>query len=182
MTKKSSLSKTVLAGIFTALIAICSQIVIPLPMIPINLALFAVLLSATLLPFKYSMLCTITYLLLGAVGAPVFASFGGGLGTLFGKTGGYIIGYVFTAMVVSSLINVTKVNFKKVSLASFIKLSLIMVLGVLVCYAFGTLYFMYITKLSLLQSLIYCVFPFIIGDVIKVLLASTLGLILKEKI
>ena len=75
---------------FAALTAICSQIQIPLPYIPINLALFSVHLCGILLGSKRAVLSQSVYLLLGLIGLPVFAGFKGGPGVLFGNTGGYI--------------------------------------------------------------------------------------------
>ena len=72
-------------AVFAAFIGICSQIQIPLPMIPINLALFAVNLAGVLLGAKYGTLSVIVYVLLGLVGVPVFSNFSGGAGVLFGK-------------------------------------------------------------------------------------------------
>ncbi len=166
--------KLVLTSFFAALIAVTSQLVIPLPMVPINLAVFAVFLTATMLPTGYALGSVLTYILLGAIGVPVFNSFQGGLGILFGKTGGYIIGYIAIALIVSLICNKTK--FKPV----FIVLS--MVLGLIACYAIGTAWFMFITNIGLMQSLVYCVFPFLIGDMLKIALAVVITLLLKKRV
>ena len=84
---------------FAALTAICSQIQIPLPYVPINLALFSVHLCGLLLGSKRAVLSQSVFLLLGLIGLPVFAGFKGGPGVLFGKTGGYIIGYLLCALI-----------------------------------------------------------------------------------
>ena len=84
-----------MCAIFTALVAVCSQITIPLPLIPINLALFAVYLAGALLGPWRGALSLLVYLLLAAVGVPVMAGFRGGLGNLVGNTGGYVVGYFF---------------------------------------------------------------------------------------
>lgn len=86
-----------MCAIFTALVAVCSQITIPLPIIPINLALFAVYLAGALLGPWRGALSLVVYLLLAAVGVPVMAGFRGGLGNLVGNTGGYVVGYIFAA-------------------------------------------------------------------------------------
>lgn len=148
-------------AVFAAFIGICSQIQIPLPMIPINLALFAVNLAGVLLGAKYGSLSVIVYVLLGLVGVPVFNNFSGGAGVLFGKTGGYIIGYIFAALITGLFAK----RFKE----SPVKLYLAMTLATLVCYAFGTAWFMVINHSTLWLTLTYCVFPFIPGDIIKML-------------
>jgi biotin transport system substrate-specific component len=153
-----------LCALFTAFTAICSQIQIPLPMVPINLALFSIHLTAILLGGKYGTFSVLAYILLGLIGAPVFAGFTGGVGILFGKTGGYIIGYLLDVLVIALLLGNKK--------ASFAKLCLAMAAGTLACYAFGTVWFMLLTKMGLWTSLVYCVFPFLPGDAVKILLCA----------
>ena len=162
----------VLAALFAALTAVCSQIQIPLPMIPINLALFAVHLCGALLGAKWGALSMAVYALLGAVGVPVFAGFGSGPAVLFGKTGGYILGYILCAAIVGLLSR--RLGF------TFPKLCLSMLVGVAVCYLFGTAWFMVISGLNLATSLSYCVLPFLPGDAVKILLAALLALRLRK--
>ena len=152
----------VLTALMAALTAICSQIQIPLPMIPINLALFAVHLSGALLGWKYGALSMVVYALLGVIGAPVFAGFGSGPAVLFGKTGGYILGYILCALIVGALSRKFAFSFKNV------------------CYAFGTIWFMVLTGMNLATSMSYCVIPFLPGDAVKILLAAFLALRLRK--
>lgn len=161
----------ILCALFTALTAVCSQIIIPLPMIPINLALFSVHLSGALLGAKYGSSSMIVYVALGALGAPVFAGFMGGLGYLFGKTGGYIIGYIICALVVGYLAKKGTFDFKH--------LCLYMVIGLLLCYIFGTVWFMLIVKCDIVSALMWCVIPFLPGDAVKIALAAFLAVKLK---
>lgn len=163
--KKSTLY--LLAALFAALTAICSQIQIPLPMIPINLALFSVLLCGALLGPKMAGLSMTVYVLLGAVGAPVFAGMQGGAGVLFGKTGGYILGYIAAAVCVGILAKLWGTRFWRLCGA--------MAVGTAVCYTVGTIWFIIVTKLPLWTSLVYCVFPFLIGDAAKIALAAFLS-------
>ena len=154
-------------ALFAALTAVCSQIQIPLPAIPINLALFAVHLCAALLAPRYAALSMAAYILLGAVGVPVFAGLKGGIAVLFDKTGGYIIGYLLSALLTSWLIHRKESNFLRSCLA--------MVAGVAVCYVFGTVWFMVLTGTPLWTSLTWCVLPFLPGDAVKILLAAFLA-------
>ena len=170
---RSAVTKNlVLAALFAALTAVCSQIQIPLPMIPINLALFAVHLCGALLGAKWGALSMAVYALLGAIGVPVFAGFGSGPAVLFGKTGGYILGYILCAAIVGLLSR--RLGF------SYLKLCLSMIVGVAVCYIFGTAWFMAISGLDLVMSLGYCVLPFLPGDAVKILLAAFLALRLRK--
>ncbi len=165
---RSSLTRSlVLAALFAALTAVCSQIQIPLPYIPINLALFAVHLSGALLGPKWGALSMAAYALLGAVGVPVFVGFKSGPAALFGKTGGYILGYVLCALTVGLLTR--RFGFRLRSLC------LSMAVGVAVCYLFGTIWFMVLTGMNLMTSLAYCVIPFLPGDAVKILLAALLA-------
>ena len=151
-----------LAAIGIALIAVCSWISVPM-MIPFTLQTFAV--------------CLISgYILLGAIGIPVFSGFRGGPGALLGATGGYIVGFFFTALTVG--LAVKKFGFKlPVLLIS-------MALGILLCYAFGTVWFMGVYArgtgpISLGTALSWCVIPYLIPDAAKIALASLLALRLR---
>ena len=169
--KKFSVRDMVMCALFAALTAVCSQIQIPLPAIPINLALFAVLLCAGLLRPTAAVLAMVVYVVLGLVGVPVFAGMRGGMAVLFGKTGGYILGYILAALAVALL--------RKHWGDSYWKLCLSMVIGVAVCYLFGTVWYMILTGTGLWVSLLNCVFPFLIGDALKILLAGLLTFSLK---
>ena len=164
--KKNVTIYLILTALFTALVAVCSQLKIDLPFVPINLALFSVHLSGLLLGPVYGGLSILIYLLLAAVGVPVMAGFKGGVGVLFGMTGGYAIGYLFTAVLDG--VAVKYFGQKKVLLF------LAMCVSVLVCYLFGTIWFMVLTGNTVGYSLRYCVLPFLPGDAIKILLAEFL--------
>lgn len=162
------------SALFVALTAICSQIQIPLPMVPINLALFAVYLAGALLGPKYGTLSIIAYVILGGIGAPIFAGFASGFGTIAGPTGGYIVGYIFAALTVGFIT-------KKLGYSLW-KLVISMVLGLAVCYILGTIWFMYVTSNSLASAMTYCIIPFLPGDAIKIILASLLTIRLKKSL
>jgi biotin transport system substrate-specific component len=167
-TKNSNLYKLVLTGIFAAVVAVCSWISIPLPFtqVPINLAILGVLLAGGLLGSKYGALSLIIYILIGAVGVPVFAGFGAGLGTLAGPTGGYIVGYVLCAAVAG--LGASSSAASKISKHPSLRLAAFMALGVAACYTFGTIWYVLLMKTSLWVGLISCVFPFIPLDAIKI--------------
>lgn len=153
------------AALFTAALAVFSQIAIPLPGgVPINLALLAVYLAAFALNRRGALTAVGLYLLLGAVGVPVFAQLRGGPAALVDKTGGYLVGYLFTAAAVAVL--GTRAN-------TFWKRAVACAVGLMCCYVPGTLWFMSQTGLSLQVSLGYCVYPFIPGDIIKIVAAAS---------
>lgn len=164
---KISTRRLAFCALFAALLAVFSQIAIPLQMVPINLALLAVYLSAFLLPKFDGLWAVIAYLLIGLVGAPVFSGFRGGAAALFGKTGGYLLGYALCALVI--------VLIKKRGPMTLLKRIMAMLLGLALCYGFGTLWFMHVSGNSLMTSLGYCVFPFLPGDAVKIALAVLLA-------
>ncbi|MEI3267533.1 biotin transporter BioY [Frisingicoccus sp.] len=158
-------------GLFAVVIAICSWISIP-TVVPFTLQTFAVFLAVAVLGGKRGTLAVIVYVLLGAVGLPVFSGFKGGIGVLLNTTGGYIIGFVFSALVMWAF----EKSFGKKTWA----LILSMVLALAVCYAFGTVWFMIVYAknvgaVGLSAVLGWCVIPFIIPDLAKITLAFILS-------
>lgn len=161
-----------------ALIAICSWISIPAA-VPFTLQTFGVFLVTGLLGLKCGFLSVLVYILLGAVGLPVFAGFQSGIGYLFGMTGGYLVGFLFTSLTVGII---EKYFGRKTPV-----LIIAMVLGLAICYAFGSLWFMRVyfsTKgtITLLAVLQMCVFPFLIPDGVKIALAIILIKLLHKQI
>ena len=151
----------------TALIAVCSWIQIPLT-VPITLQTFAVFAVVGLLGTKRGTLSVLVYILLGAVGVPVFAGFSGGIGVLLGNTGGYIIGFIFSAIVTGWILDHLGKSIPVMAIA--------MIVGLAVCYIFGTAWFMFVYMrtsgtVGLVSVLSWCVIPFILPDAIKIALA-----------
>ena len=160
-------------GIFTALMAICSWISLPLPSgIPVTLQTFGVFLAVGILGGRRGTLAVAAYLLLGLVGAPVLAGFSGGVGSYLTPSGGYLVGFLFTALLMWGMERLLGQK-KWVLLLS-------MVLGLAVCYAFGTAWFMVAYAKSegavgLLAVLGWCVFPYLLPDAVKLALAWLLS-------
>ncbi len=160
----SQTTRLLLCGLFAALTAVCSFISIPLPFspVPINLATLSVFLAGGLLGFKYGTVSQLVYIALGAAGIPVFHNFTGGLGVLMGPTGGYIVGYAAAAFLTGLILHLF---YEKKSGAALV---LSMTAGLAACYIFGTVWFMVSTGAGLLPSLTACVFPFLLGDALKI--------------
>ena len=161
----------VLIAVFTALIAICSWITIPAMagQVPFTLQTFAVFVTAGILGAKRGTLSVIVYILLGLVGVPVFSGLSGGLSALMSPSGGYIIGFIFTAIIIGSVSYVVK---GKSELIKTTALVVSMVFGDIACFIVGTIWFMVVTNINLAGSLSMCVIPFIIPDVVKIILAT----------
>jgi len=190
--RNSKLTDMILIGLFAALIAVCAQIQIPAA-VPFTLQTFAIFLAVGLLGGKRGTVSVVIYILLGMVGLPVFAGFKGGIAALLGTTGGYIIGFIFSALLmwamekpVSSLLGKeTGADSQKNIFRKMAGPAISMILGLIVCYIFGTAWFVIVytnTKepIGILTALGWCVFPFIIPDLIKIALALVLTLRLRK--
>ena len=158
-------------AVCAALIAICSWISIPAA-VPFPMQTFAVFCVLGLLGGKRGPISILVYILLGAVGLPVFSGFRGGIGILFGTTGGYIIGFIFVGLIYWAA--------EKLLGAKLPLRIAAMVLGLAVCYAFGTAWFMLVYArssgaIALATALGWCVLPFIVPDLIKMGLAVLLS-------
>jgi biotin transport system substrate-specific component len=157
-------------ALLAVIIAVCSWISIPAT-VPFTLQTFAIFLAVGLLGGKRGTLAVLVYILLGAVGIPVFSGFAGGIGVLFGSTGGYILGFLGSALVYWLI---------TAHFGSRLPVRIIaMVLGLAVCYAFGTAWFMVVYArtsgaIGLATALSWCVLPFIIPDLCKLALAVIL--------
>ena len=176
--KRFSTRDLVYVAVFTALMAICAWIAIPTT-VPFTLQTMGVFLAVGLLGGRRGSLAVLVYLLLGAVGAPVYAGFAGGLGPLVGSTGGYLLGFLLCALTMWAV---------EAALGkSLWALGLGMVLGLIVCYAFGTAWFLVVyTRASgpvgLWTVLGWCVIPFIGPDLVKIALALALSARLRRHV
>lgn len=165
-------------GLFTVLIAICSWISIPTT-VPFTLQTLGVFLTIGLLGGKRGTISIIIYIVLGAVGLPLFAGFSGGVGIIMGNTGGYILGFLFTGLIMWAI--------EKLFGNSYLTLAVSMVIGLIVCYSVGTLWFITVYtqntgSIGVISVLGLCVFPFIIPDLIKIIIALYLTKRLKKVI
>ena len=157
----------VLISLFTVLIAICSWISIP-TIVPFTLQVFAVFLTVGVLGGKRGTIAICMYLLLGIIGIPVYAGGTAGIGVLFGNTGGYMIGWIFSGLVMWGM---EKLFGRKTWV-----LVISMLMGLLVCYILGTAWFMFVYarkvgEIGLWTAVVLCVLPFIIPDLLKIGLA-----------
>lgn len=171
---KFGVKNIVYIAVFSILIAICSWISIP-STIPFTLQTFAIFLTIYLLGGRYATISIIVYLLLGIIGVPVFSNFGSGLGVIFGPTGGYLIGFIF----ISLIMWLDEALFKN----KFIFKIVASIIGLIICYAFGTFWFQYIYLKgdeTFLAALSICVLPYIIPDIIKIAIALLLDERLKK--
>ena len=158
-----------LTGLMTAVICILGPLSIPLPVspVPITLTNLAIFFAVYLLGIKGGTVCLLVYLCLGAAGLPVFSSFSGGLGKLAGPTGGYLIGFLFLALIQGLLMKV----FPGKNTAAVVG----MILGMAVCYFFGTAWLAIQMELTFPAALSIGVLPYLPGDGVKIIIAAVAG-------
>ena len=166
----------VLIALFVALMAICAWITIPAA-VPFTMQTFGVFLALLLLGGKRGAICMAVYLLLGAVGVPVFSGFRGGGSALVGSTGGYLVGFIVSALLMWALTGFARRN--RWTLAVALAVSL------LACYAFGTVWFVVVSvragkAMTFGTALSFCVLPYILPDAAKIWLAYFLSKRLKR--
>ena len=169
--QRSKTYDIVYIAVFAVIMAICSWISIPAA-VPFTLQTFGVFIAVGVLGGKRGSLSVLVFILLGAIGIPVFANFSGGIGVLAGPTGGYIIGFLFSALLMWAM---EKLPGKK-SVMQIVS----MIAGLIVCYAFGTVWFVIVYgrmngPIGFTAALASCVVPFIIPDLIKIALAYVLS-------
>lgn len=172
---------------FTALMAAVMCVVAPLSVpigpIPISLATLVVYLAGALLGGKKGTLAVAIYILIGAVGVPVFSGYSGGVAKLLGVTGGYIVGYLPCAAIVGFGIDRFGGNSVSVAGKRFPwAYPVAMIVGTIVLYALGTAWFMAQSGNPLMGSLSMCVIPFLPGDAAKIVVATVLGGILRKRL
>lgn len=158
----------------TALITVSAWITIPFT-VPFTMQLFAVFLSLIVLGGRDATLAIAVYLLLGAIGIPVFSGGNGGFSVLIGMTGGYLWGMLLIGLVYWFF---EKLFGKRLwaEIASLL-------LGLLLCYLFGTVWFSVLNAdRGFLASLLVCVVPFLLPDAAKLALAITLGRSLRKHV
>ena len=157
----------VLTAMLAAVIAVCAWISSPAT-VEFTLQVFGVFCALEILGGRNGSFAILVYILLGAVGLPVFAHFTGGLSAITGTTGGYIVGFLFIGLVYWAAEAFIGKHIA-VRIAS-------MLIGLVICYAFGTAWFMFVFTrtngaVTLMQALKWCVFPFIPFDLAKMALA-----------
>lgn len=166
-----------LTGLMTAVLCVLSPFALHLPFnpnVPYSLGFLAIYFVTAVAGMKIGAVSVLAYILLGLAGLPVFTDFTSGPGKLFGPTGGYIIGYVFMALICGFFAD----RFHKRLLLYLLG----MILGSAVCYLFGTVWFAYQMKLTFAKALLLAVIPYIPADLAKLAIASAVGLQVRRRL
>jgi biotin transport system substrate-specific component len=167
MESNMKIRQMAIIGVITAVICILGPLSIPIGVVPITFTNLAIYFALYTLGMRKGTLSYIIYMLIGLAGLPVFSGFSGGLPKLVGPTGGYIIGFIFMALIGGCFID----KFWDKWYLSLVG----MVIGTAICYLFGTVWLAYQAHMSLGAAFSVGVIPFIMGDMIKILIAALVG-------
>ena len=172
--KKFSLTQLIFMALMAAVMCIAGPLAVPIGPVPITLTNLVIYIAVGVLGTAQGTISYCLYLLLGMVGLPVFSGYAGGLGKLAGPTGGYLIGFIFMALICGLFIE----KWEKKIYMHFIG----MVLGTAVCYVFGTAWLAYTAHMGFAAALAAGVIPFIPGDLVKIIIAMIAGPIIRKQL
>ncbi len=172
--KKISVYEMTVMALMTAVTCILAPMSIPIGTIPVTLTNLVLCFSVILLGKKKATISFLIYLLIGAVGVPVFSGFTGGIGKMVGPTGGYLIGFLFLTWIGGI--------FTERHPGKPLWYAVGMILGTVCIYIFGTIWYMILMKTEFWYALSVCVFPFVIFDALKILAACTVGETIRKRI
>ena len=171
---RSRVYPLVMTAVMAAVICAVAPFALPVGPIPITLGTLVMYLAGHVLGGKRAGAAVLVYVLLGAVGVPVFNGFTGGLGVVAGPTGGYIVGFIPLALLSGLAVE----RFPDSRVLQFAG----MILATAVLYALGTAWYCVQAGKTLGVALGACVFPFIPGDLAKMVVALVLGPVLRERL
>lgn len=175
MTASSTrLRMMIISALFAAIIGVLAQLTVPLPLVPITGQTLAIGLAATILGAKYGTLSVLIYLCMGAIGLPVFAQLSGGLGILFGPTGGFLIGFIPTAFLIGYYLEKTTFTIANAVIAN--------VLGMFVALIFGTVWLKFVASLTWTAAIASGFAPFLIVGLLKAFLAAWAGVTVRNRL
>lgn len=168
--KKYNIKELTMIGLCAALMAVFSQISIPLPSgVPITLQPFAVVLISVLLEEKLGTLSILTFILIGAIGMPVFANFNSGFSAILGPTGGFLTGFLIMSFIIGAFSK--SKNKKLIFIGAY--------LGLLANYVIGVLQLSFVLNVNIPEALIIGCYPYILKDLILSAVAVVIALKIK---
>ncbi|GCF94070.1 biotin synthesis protein BioY [Enterococcus florum] len=171
---KLSTREMVFAALFAALTGVLAQLTIPFGPIPLTMQTFAVAFTSTLLGKKIGTLTVLLYLFMGAIGLPVFAGGNAGFSVIFGPTGGFLIGFVFTALSIGWILENTRKTYFWAITANLT--------GALITLLFGVLWLKVSAGMPWQGALAAGMIPFLVPSAIKAVLAGYLGLLIMRRL
>ena len=188
MTAKSlaGTRRLALCAVMAAVICVLAPISLPIGPISLTGGTLAIYLTACLLGGGWGAAATLTYLLLGFVGLPVFSNYRGGAERLAGPTGGYLVGYLPMVFIAGAVVTLTLARFRdggrRGAAIALVLQFLGMALGTAVLYAFGTAWYCVQAGVDLQKALAACVIPFIPFDLAKMAAALAVGVPVRRRL
>lgn len=170
---RTKIHELAIVSVMTAMLCALGPMSVPIGPVPISLATFVIYLSLFVVGTKRTLCAVFLYIILGAAGLPVLAGYSGGIAKIVGPTGGYIAGYFVMAASSGPIVDSRRPRVVKIAA---------LILGTAILYAIGTAYFMLVTEMGLAASLALCVWPFIPGDLLKIVAASHVGPIIRTRV
>ena len=158
----------VFVALCVAIMAVSAWVTVPIGPVPITLQMFAIVFSILVLTPKQCIAAICFYVLLSAIGAPVFSGMRGGFGVLAGPTGGFIWGFVLGVIVAVGLLAL----FRSRGIDNVFVAVLVGIVFTVVSYACGTVQFMSIAHVNMMGALAVTVFPFVLLDLGKIVCAA----------
>ena len=176
MTNNIKTKHMVTIALMTAVMCVTSPFSIPLPFtpVPISLTNLVIYISSCILGCKRGTISLLLYLLIGAIGLPVFSGFSGGFTRIAGPTGGYLLGFIFCAVFTGIFVEKFENNMYMYSVG--------MIIGTIICYGLGTAWLAFQLKLGFVQALFMGVIPYLIVDGCKIAISTMLGYILRSRL
>lgn len=156
-------------SLMTAMICVIApfSIAIPISPVPASMANLIIGITIYVLGMKKCLISTLLYLLIGMIGMPVFSGFMGGVGKVFGPTGGYLVGYMVFVIIGGIFVE----RYRERTMIQFFGLGI----GMCGCYLLGTIWLMYQSKMTFVGALTVGVVPFLLTDMIKLFFVVLLG-------
>lgn len=167
---KMATKDIILTGMFAAILAVISQISIPMPSgVPITIQVFGVALVGVVLGWKFGLLSTLVYIFIGAIGIPVFSNFTGGLGILTGVSGGYIIAWPILA-------GLCGIRFNRLSKMKNTALTILLsLIGLAAVEIIGGIQWSFLSGMTLPAVFTYSMVAFVPKDILITVLAVIVG-------
>lgn len=175
--KKHSIFRMTVCALMAALICIFAPMSVPIGPVPVSLTNLVLYFCIFIIGTGGTVVSYIVYLLLGIVGLPVFSGYAGGIGKVAGPTGGYLVGFI--PMIVGMGLSFYFLRKKKLWVNVLGTMGG-MIIGTLIAYALGTLWFVIQMKCTVSHALTVCVFPFIPFDLLKMVVANILGRMVRK--
>lgn len=172
MSKKTSIYKLTTIALMTAVLCVIAPLAVSIGPVPITLATFVIYLFVYVFGTWMSTASVAVYLLMGMVGIPVFSGYTAGIARLAGPTGGYLVGYLLVTLVGGLILDKIKRNVIMGVVAFFVSTILL--------YALGTAWYMVLLGGTIVEALMVCFVPFIVGDIVKMASATVVGAIVRK--